>query len=405
MKGLHMEEKERIEALNIKKKSVAKAFAAIRKQFGDTAAFWGDNLWKPVPSISSRSLSLDLAIGWGIPRGHITEISGPEGSGKTVTSLTTIAECQSQGGLAAFIDAEHSLSQKFASFLGVRYDELLLSRPGSADEAFNIVDALIETGAVDIIVFDSVAGAITQRELDGEIGKDLYAPLARLLTPTLKRITPKISKTNTALILINQVRDNMDLYGPSETTPGGRALKHHASVRLRVKVAGDPKVDPVLGKQVGHKMQVRVIKNKINEPFNTAEFDLYYIENSFGKRGIDLKSEIFALAKARGIVEVAGSYTYWHRGTAEQKRWQGQAELVNEIQSNESFSNVLLEEIKNWKPLEEHRKKIQEERSKVAEEAAAEEALEVHVDDRGQQLAQQDLEREFGELSISGGEK
>jgi len=396
-----MEEKERIGTLDIKKKAVAKAFASIRKQFGDTAAFWGDNLWKPVPSISSRSLSLDLAIGWGIPRGHITEISGPEGSGKTVTSLTTIAECQSQGGLAAFIDAEHALSQKFASFLGVRYDELLLSRPGSADEAFTIVDTLIETGVVDIIVFDSVAGSITQRELDGEIGKDLYAPLARLLTPTLKRITPKLSKTNTALILINQVRDNMELYGPSETTPGGRALKHHSSVRLRVKVAGDAKTDPVLGKQVGHKMQVRVIKNKINEPFNTAEFDLYYIENSFGKRGIDLKSEIFALAKTRGIIDVAGSYTYWHRGTPDQKRWQGQAELIAEIQENEAFSSILLEEIKNWKPLEEHKKKLAEEKAKLAAEVAAEEAKEIHVDEKGQTISGHEVEQEINDLTQS----
>jgi recombination protein RecA len=394
-----MDEQLRVDSLKAKRKGVESALKSIKKQFGDLGAFWGDNLWKPVPSISSRSLSLDLAIGQGIPRGHITEISGPEGSGKTVVALTTIAECQSLGGLAAFIDIEQTLSPKFASFLGVRYDELLISKPNSADEAFEIIDTLIESGLVDIIVVDSVAGAITKMELEGEIGQAMYAPLARLLTPTLKRITPKISRTSTALVLINQVRENMELYGPSEVTPGGRALKHHSSVRLRVKIAGEPKIDPVLNKRVGHKMQVNVIKNKINEPFNQASFDLYYIENSFGKRGIDQKSELIDLAKTRNIIESGGAYTYWHRGQADQKRWSPATEFTKEVEENEVFAHQILEEIRSWKPLDEHKKRLLEEKTKIATETAQEEATEIHVDEKGQKLAQQDLEAEISSLS------
>lgn len=289
-----------------KKKDIASILKKIsdagNDMFGEGTIFrGGDGPQMTVEGISTGSLSLDNAIGvGGLPKGRIIEISGPEASGKTMVSLGTIAEVQKNGGVAAFIDAEHALTPDWCRSLGVDFDNLLLCQPESGEKALSIMKFLVEEGKVDIIVLDSVAALVTQREIDGDMDANHMALTARLMSLALKKLTPIVSKSNTCCIFINQLRENVgQMFGNKETTPGGKALKFYASVRLRASKTfkgekfsgtGDNKV------QIGHNVTVKVLKNKVAPPFRQAQFDLYY--NS----GIDQNSEVKELALSKGVV-------------------------------------------------------------------------------------------------------
>lgn len=286
-----------------KMESILKKIAdAGNDMFGEGTIFrGGDGPQMNIEAVSTGSLGLDNAIGvGGLPKGRIIEISGPEASGKTMVSLCTVAEVQKGGGIAAFIDAEHALTPDWCRSLGVDFDNLLLSQPESGEKALSIMKFLVEEGKVDVIVLDSVAALVTQREIDGDMDAQHMALTARLMSLALKKLTPIVSKSNTCCIFINQLRENVgQMFGNKETTPGGKALKFYASVRLRANKtfkgeifsgSGDNKV------QIGHNVTVKVLKNKVAPPFRQATFDLYY--NS----GIDQNSEVKALALAKGVV-------------------------------------------------------------------------------------------------------
>jgi recombination protein RecA len=278
--------------------------------FGDGAIFrGGDSSSMDIQAISTGSLTLDNAIGvGGLPRGRIVEISGPEASGKTMVSLSTIAEVQKSGGIAAFIDAEHALTPDWCRSLGVDYDNLLISQPESGEKALSIMKYLVEEAKVDVIVLDSVAALVTQREIDGEMGDAHMAPTARLMSQALKKLTPIVSQSNTVCIFINQIRENVgQMFGNKETTPGGKALKFYSSVRLRASKTY--KGEKMAGKgdsktQIGHNVTVKVLKNKVAPPFRQAQFDLYY--NS----GIDQDSEVEEMSLTKGVVKNVGGRTY-----------------------------------------------------------------------------------------------
>lgn len=294
-------------------------------QFGEGTIFrGGDGPQMNVEAISTGSLSLDNAIGiGGLPKGRIIEISGPEASGKTMVSLSTIAEVQKRGGIAAFIDAEHALTPDWCRSLGVDFDNLLLSQPESGEKALSIMKFLVEEGKVDVIVLDSVAALVTQREIDGDMDANHMALTARLMSLALKKLTPIVSKSHTCCIFINQLRENVgQMFGNKETTPGGKALKFYASVRLRASKTfkgekfagtGDNKV------QIGHNVTVKVLKNKVAPPFRQATFDLYY--NS----GIDQNSEVKDLALAKGVVvkaESGNKHTFGDREWSSRKAFE-----------------------------------------------------------------------------------
>ena len=281
-----------------KRSAVLNALKAVQKTFGERSAFFGnDSKSLDLQSAPTGSMGLNCAIGiGGLPKGRITEISGAEGSGKTLISLGAIAECQRAGGQAVFIDAEHALSKEWCKALGVDFDTLIICQPESGEEALQIMERFVDTNSVDVIVLDSVAALVTKREIEGEMGDAHMAELARLMSSSLKKLTPKVSRTNIACVFINQLRTNIGGYGNPEITPGGKALKYFCSLRLKVgKVSGSDKKDSN-GIKIGHRLKVTVIKNKVAAPFKEAEFDLYYL------KGIDKKSEVSTLATQKGVV-------------------------------------------------------------------------------------------------------
>jgi recombination protein RecA len=317
---------------------LAKISSKGNDMFGEGTIFRGaDGPQMDVVGISTGSLSLDNAIGiGGLPKGRIIEISGPEASGKTIISLSTIAEVQRNGGIAAFIDAEHALTPDWCRSIGVDFDNLLLTQPDSGEKALSIMKFLVEEGKVDVIVLDSVAALVTQREIDGDMDANHMALTARLMSLALKKLTPIVSKSNTCCIFINQIRENVgQMFGNKETTPGGKALKFYSSVRLRANKtfkgekftgSGDNKT------QIGHNVTVKVLKNKVAAPFRQATFDLYY--NS----GIDQNSEVKELALKKGIVAKAESgnkHTFGDREWASRKAFEEAMEkdpaLVQEL--------------------------------------------------------------------------
>jgi len=288
------------------------------EMFGEGAIFrGGDGGQMDIEAISTGSLSLDNAIGiGGLPKGRIVEISGPEASGKTVLSLSTIAEVQRNGGVAAFIDAEHALTPDWCRSIGVDYDNLLISQPESGEKALSTMKYLVETGLVDVVVLDSVAALVTQREIDGDMDAQHMGLTARLMSLALKKLTPIVSKSKTCCIFINQIRENIgQRFGNPETTPGGKALKFYSSVRLRANKTykgekfagtGEEKI------QIGHNVTVKVLKNKVAPPFRAAAFDLYYTT------GVDQDSEVRDLALKKGIVVKAES---GNKHTFEEIEW------------------------------------------------------------------------------------
>jgi recombination protein RecA len=289
-----------------KSKAVEMAMGQIEKQFGKGAIMrlGSEALTADVPVISTGSLSLDIATGiGGIPRGRVIEIYGPESSGKTTLALHTIAEAQKKGGLAAFIDAEHALDVVYANKLGVNCDELLVSQPDNGEQALEIAEILVRSGAMDVVVVDSVAALVPRAEIEGEMGDSHMGLQARLMSQALRKLTGTISKTHTSLIFINQIRMKIGvMFGNPETTTGGNALKFYASLRLDIRKLAAIKDGQEI---IGNRTRVKVVKNKIAPPFKEAEFDIIYGE------GISRVGDVLDLGAAHDIVEKSGAwYSY-----------------------------------------------------------------------------------------------
>jgi recombination protein RecA len=315
-----------------RKKALAAALSQIEKQFGkgsvmrlgDAAASYD------VESVSTGSLGLDIALGiGGLPRGRVVEVFGPESSGKTTLTLQVIAEVQRAGGTAAFVDAEHALDPSYAEKLGVNINDLLVSQPDTGEQALEITDMLVRSSAVDIVVIDSVAALTPKAEIEGEMGEMQVGLHARLMSQALRKLTGNISRSNTMVIFINQMRMKIGvMYGNPETTTGGNALKFYASVRLDIRRIGAIKN----GEEVtGNMTRVKVVKNKVAPPFREAEFEIMY------GQGISREGEIIELASAQGIIEKSGAW-YSYKGN---RIGQGKDNARTYLQSNKEIAREI----------------------------------------------------------------
>ncbi len=297
-------EKDAAKGLPIKDKNLQSAVAAIQKQYGEGAIMrlGAEQSHVNIPVISTGALSLDLALGvGGVPRGRVVELYGPESGGKTTLCLSIIANAQKAGGLAAMIDVEHALDPAYARRIGVNLDDLLVSQPDSGEEALTVAETLIRSNAVDVLVIDSVAALVPRQELEGQMGDATVGAQARLMSQALRKLTSAIHKAKTCCIFTNQIREKIGvMFGNPETTPGGRALKFYASVRLdlrRVNVLKDP-----AGKVIGSHVRAKVVKNKVAPPFAEAEFDIMY------DCGISREGSVIDVATDLGVLEKKGSW-------------------------------------------------------------------------------------------------
>lgn len=309
--------------------------AQIEKQFGEGAIMaLGSEHFAPIEGIPTGSLSLDLALGGrGIPRGRIVEIFGPESSGKSTLALHVVAQAQRAGGIAAYIDAEHALDPTWAKKLGVELETLLVSQPSSGEEAMHITEMLIKSNAVDVIVVDSVAALVPQKELDGEIGDTHVGLQARLMSQSLRKLTGAISKSKTSVIFINQIREKIGvMFGSPETTPGGRALKFYASCRIDVRRVGQIKEGDEV---VGQRVKAKVVKNKVAPPFRVAEFDMLHAD------GISYEGDVLDLAMNHKFVSRIGA---WFR-YGDQQLGQGREKVRQYLKENPQLTEELKQRI------------------------------------------------------------
>ena len=315
-----------------KKQALNLALSQITKQFGDGSIMkLGDQSKIDVELFSSGSLALDLALGGGYPKGRIIESYGPESSGKTTLALHAIAEIQKQGGQAAFIDAEHALDPSYARKIGVNTGDLLISQPDNGEQALEICETLVRSGAVDLIVVDSVAALVPQAEIDGDMGDAQMGLQARLMSQAMRKLTGIISKTKATVIFINQIRMKIGvMFGNPETTTGGNALKFYASVRIDIRRIGQIKEGEDIA---GNRTKIKVVKNKIAAPFRTAEFDIMYNE------GVSKTGDVLDLAVSHGILEKAGAFFKYNGETlgqgreAVKKLFKEKPELMAEIEA------------------------------------------------------------------------
>ena len=322
-----------------KEKALQTALAQIEKQFGKGAVMkLGQNSSLNVEAIPTGSVSLDIALGiGGVPRGRIIEIYGPESSGKTTVALHIVAEAQKMGGEAVFIDVEHALDPVYAQALGVDIDSLLVSQPDTGEQALEICEALVRSGAIDVVVVDSVAAMTTKAEIEGEMGDSFVGLQARLMSQALRKLTGAISKSNAVCIFINQLREKIGvMYGNPETTPGGRALKFYSSVRLDIR-----KKDPIKegSEVIGNLTKVKVVKNKVAPPFREAEFDIMYGE------GISREGEVVDLAVKLDIIKKSGSwYSY-----QDNRIGQGRDKVKQYLKDNPEFCEEIVRQVMEQK--------------------------------------------------------
>ena len=298
-----------------KKEAVKLAIEQIEKQYGKGAIMrlGGSEGVAAVPAIPTGSVSLDLALGvGGIPRGRVTEIFGPEASGKTTLCLHVIAEAQKRGGMAAFVDAEHALDPERAKGIGVNIDDLLISQPDTGEQALEIVETLVRSGGLDVVVVDSVAALVPRAEIEGEMGDSMMGVQARLMSQALRKLTGAIAKSKTAVIFTNQIRQKIGvMFGNPETTPGGLALKFYSSVRLDMRKIGTIKVGEEV---IGSRHRVRVVKNKVAPPFRVVEFDI------MNEGGISKSGDLLDLAAEKGVVLKSGAFYRYQEGILGQGR-------------------------------------------------------------------------------------
>src|SRR5690554_1313218 len=332
-----------------KKKALDIAMLQIEKQFGKGSIMkLGESPHLSIETISTGSLELDLALGvGGIPRGRVTEIFGPESSGKTTVALHVIAEAQKLGGTAAFVDAKHALDPQYASNLGVNIDDLLVSQPDTGEQALEITEALVRSGAVDIIVIDSVAALVPRAEIEGEMGDSHVGLQARMMSQALRKLSGAINKSKTAAIFINQLREKIGImFGNPETTPGGRALKFYSSIRLDVRRIETLKQGTQM---VGNRTRVKVVKNKVSPPFKQAEFDIIYGE------GISREGSILDIAAENDIINKSGAWDSYDdtrigqgRGNARQYL-KDNPEIAKEIEDRVRREVLLIEPVSDTK--------------------------------------------------------
>lgn len=341
-----------------RKKALDAVFGVIEKQYGKGSIMkLGDAPRVNVDVIPTGSLTLDLALGvGGIPKGRVIEIYGPESSGKTTVALHVVAEAQKRGGDAAFIDAEHALDPEYAKNLGVDIDNLIVSQPDTGEQALEIAEALVRSNALDVVVIDSVAALVPKSEIEGEMGDSHVGLLARLMSQALRKLTGVTAKTGTAVIFINQLREKVGvMYGNPETTPGGRALKFFASVRLDVRRQEAIKNGTEI---IGNKTRVRVVKNKVAPPFKEAEFDIMYGE------GISREGNILDAAVELDIIKKSGAW-FSYEG---ERLGQGRDNIKKYLQDNPEFCAIINKKVRTALGLDEDDTEVVEMDENMAEE-------------------------------------
>jgi len=319
-----------------KRKALASALGQIEKQFGKGAVMrLGDRPDDTIDTVSTGSLGLDIALGiGGLPRGRVVEIYGPESSGKTTLTLQVIAACQRAGGTAAFVDAEHALDPSYAEKLGVKVDDLLVSQPDTGEQALEIADMLVRSGAVDVVVVDSVAALTPKAEIEGEMGDSHVGLHARLMSQALRKLTANIKKTNCLVIFINQIRMKIGvMFGSPETTTGGNALKFYASVRLDIRRIGAVKKGEEV---IGSETRVKVVKNKVAPPFRQAEFEILYGE------GTSREGEIIELGVRENLIDKSGAW-YSYKGD---RVGQGKENVRQFLRDNPAIANEIDTELR-----------------------------------------------------------